>query len=44
MEMDSDVSSLIKQVHAHPAQAVIYATGGGMQVSLAWHVLLPILS
>lgn len=39
MQMDSDVSSLIKQIHDHPAQAVFYATGGGMQVRLAWHVL-----
>ena len=39
VQMDSDVSSLIKQVHDHPAQAVFYATGGGMQVSLAWHTL-----
>lgn len=36
VDMDSDVSSLIKQLHDHPTQAVFYATGGGMQVSFVW--------
>ena len=32
IDMDKDISDLIQKVHDHPAQAVFYATGGGMQV------------
>ena len=32
VDMDSDISDLIQKIHDHPAQAVLYATGGGIQV------------
>ncbi len=36
VHMDSDVAQLIKLIHDNPAQAVFYATGGGMQVVNWW--------
>jgi len=33
VHMDSDVAQLVKSIHDNPAQAVFYATGGGMQVA-----------
>jgi len=36
VHMDSDVAQLIKLIHDNPAQAVFYATGGGMQVANQW--------
>ncbi|DBA84041.1 TPA: hypothetical protein ACH3X1_006523 [Trebouxia sp. C0004] len=36
VHMDSDVAQLIKLIHDNPAQAVFYATGGGMQVAKQW--------
>lgn len=32
--MDDDVPGLVAQIHGTPAQAVLYATGGGFQVTL----------
>ncbi len=34
VQMDSDVSQMIQQIYHNPTQAVLYATGGGMQVRL----------
>ncbi|KAL0028740.1 hypothetical protein WJX79_003641 [Trebouxia sp. C0005] len=38
--MDSDVAQLIKLIHDNPAQAVFYATGGGIQ-ALTWLLTVP---
>ena len=40
--MDADLTDLIKKIHDSPSQAVLYATGGGMQASVLLHKRQPV--